>query len=117
MTYKDYSEKVQKYMKKMESTLKKEQGGISEATEVNLDILAANLEIYFDLLEQIKKDGVVRMGKEKQVVRHPALASLNTQNVLISKLISSLGLTPMSKSKLKITNDDAEDELDELIDE
>jgi len=115
MDYSNYDKRVKTYMSKLEKTLKSTHGEITQDTEVNLDLLAANLNIYFKIVDEISEKGVMVSGRDKLMVKQPLLASLNSQNQTIIKLINTLGLTPMAKYKMKNLVSEEEDFEESLI--
>ena len=59
MTYNNYREDVQEYMKSLEYSLIEFYGKVPEEFSISLQMIADDYEIYLDATEMIKSDGIM----------------------------------------------------------
>lgn len=113
--YKNYPERTQKRIGEVLETLHKQHGEkLPQAYWATLDMLADSYEIYFEALDSIKKKGVI--ANEKYKTKNPALPLVSQQQLFITRLLNTLGCTPVSAAKMKKSNDSMPSELDEFLD-
>lgn len=116
--YCGYSKKTQEWMNQLLNTLKKQcDGNIPDSYYVTLDLIADSVELYFDALQRIKKDGIVIKGGRGDKVKHPAISVINNCQTFIQRMLSSSGLTALSAAKLNKSDASQPNELDEFMED
>lgn len=114
--YKDYPEKVQKYMRNLVDSLSRDYKEIPMSWRVSLDLIADNYDIYLKAKKDIDINGIIIQGQRGNS-KNKALAVMNQAQTKIIQLMDSFALTPKSSAKIKKADksDQFKDELDELI--
>ena len=104
--YDNYDNRVKQDMLQLEQTLHDEIGDFPMSYYMQLRLLADNLELYYQVKDQIETDGLlvpdVRGGNR---VKHPLLATMNAISLMIGKLINTFGLSRMARSKIRENKD------------
>lgn len=108
-----FSESTKQYLEKLIYTLQKEQGKISRGNEVQIELLGYNLDIFNECVSDIKERGNIVKSRENYV-KNPSLSILNQANITINKILTQMGLTNLSKQKMK-TFEEEDDLLESLI--
>lgn len=114
--YIDKDDKVQEYMLFILKSLEETYSEIPDQFIVSLDLLANMFSIMEKAYEAIETEGLTKDNKYFGKQSSTALSTyLNTQNYA-SRLIASFGLTPMSKSHIKKSQEEVnvQDFLDKL---
>jgi len=91
-------------------------GSAGAVARPDADVLAAYCEtiaLYRQALQQIRDEGLTYSG-ETGIKRHPAVAIASDARKDLLRLAAELGLTPVSRQRLKI-EDVGKDELAEFI--
>lgn len=115
--YKDNDKKVQEYMEFVCNSLVDKYKDIPETFVISLDLLAQNLEIMVKSSEAMNKEG----GMLDDDRYHGAKKSAPLQTYFqaqsyINNILTSFGLNPMAKSKMKQNKEEVniEDFLEKL---
>jgi len=124
MNYKSYRKEVKTYMKKLEKQLKAEYGCIPDEWEISFKMLADNYQMYFDIMDQIKQDGLMpekvtmtTKGPVSTKDKNPLFPALFNCQTNINRIVNQFAGTIMSKSKIKMQpniNDENDDYLNSL---
>lgn len=117
--YEKYDAKVQEYMKIFSDELERKYQEIPEVFIITLDIIAGNLVIMVEAMNDIVsgKVGIVGhdeyRGDKKSTELSAFLASQNN----VAKLVDKFGWTPSGKSKIREANaaEDVKKVLDNLL--
>lgn len=113
--YKDYDKRVQEYMQNVIDCLEQDYKAIPSSWRISLDLIASNVDMVFKAQDDIKKNGLLRKDAHGRTFKNQCFQIYVNAQGLLTKLLSSFGLSPMSKSKLK--NFDANDlEIEDLLD-
>ena len=100
--YKDKSEKVQEYMSFIANALIEKHAEIPETFIISLDLLANNLEIMVKSSDEMSKEnGMVDDDKYHGKKKSAPLQTYFQAQGYVNNILSSFGLTPMAKSKIK----------------
>ncbi len=67
----------------------------------------ANVQLLIESMEDIELNGTTIVGARGEV-RNPALASFNAATVALRGLAAEFGMTPSSRSRMKLPGDDGE---------
>lgn len=113
--YKKYGDRVYEAIKDLTQDLE-----LHPNYSLSLDILADNLELYYQAKDDIKMNGFRITKDNGMVVKNPALQSFNNCQQTIIKLINSFPTNPMSKAKiekLNTTDEDYESVLNDFLNE
>lgn len=113
--YERYGEEVVKYMWSVHKFLLNKFGYINDEWFLSLQMLADNLNMFFQCREQIATDGIFVENKFGNMDKHPLIKVQNDAQIQIVKLLQQYGLTPHAVGKLKNTEDDDNDLLNELL--
>lgn len=113
--YTEYSDNINNYMYVIHKFLNKKFGGIADEWIPTLVMLADNLHIFNMCKDQIRKDGLMIVDRFGVMVKHPLIKVQNDSQIQIVKLLNEFGLTPKSVGKLKSTEDENDDFLNDLI--
>lgn len=122
MNYRRYRKEVREYMKKIEKQLTIEYGQVAPEWDITLEQLADSYQLYIRIKEQIEADGLIkksiRIGKKGEPIeieeKHPLFPALFNCQTNINRLVSQMGLTIFSKSKIKKTVEIPDDKDDFL---
>lgn len=113
--YEMYGEEVIAHMWAVHRFLLNKFGYISEEWHLSLQMLADNLNMFFQCRDRIKQDGIFIENKFGNLDKHPLIKVQNDAQIQIVKLLQQYGLTPHAVGKLKNTEDDDNDLLNELL--
>ena len=110
MNYKLYRKEVKSYMKKLEKQLKNEYGCIPDEWEISFKMLADNYQLYFDIMDQIKSDGLMPesvklSNKGNEVItkqKHELFPALFNCQTNINRIVNQFGGTIFAKSRIKV---------------
>lgn len=94
--YKKYDSRVYDAMNTLVTDLE-----LHDNYTLSLDLLADNLELYYQARDDIKKNGFRITNDKGMIVKNPALQSYNNCQQTIIKLINSFPTNPLSKAKIK----------------
>jgi phage terminase small subunit len=112
--YGDRGKRVVEYMELVVEQIERDYNAVPPSWRVSLDMIADNLMLYFDALDDIKKYGQVIHTNGKTEI-NPACRLLKDANQTIFKLVTNFALTPMSKSKMKKVDVDSQNILSDLL--
>lgn len=101
---------ITKYIEDVRKYLSEKYGEVSPQWEANLMMLADNLDLYRECLSSIRKNGIYDMQTGK---KNSLLITVKDLQSSITKQIQHLGLSPYAASKIKLGEDD--DDEDEFI--
>lgn len=105
--YSKYDKQVQDYMQNVIDCLKQDYKNIPSSWRISLDLIADNYAIYLKAKNDVMENGLLRKDTQNRTFKNQSFSlMMATQNVIM-RLLSSFGLSPMSKSKMK--NMDTED--------
>ena len=105
--YSKYDKQVQDYMQNVIDCLKQDYKNIPSSWRISLDLIADNYAIYLKAKNDVMENGLLRKDTHNRTFKNQSFSlMMATQNVIM-RLLSSFGLSPMSKSKMK--NMDTED--------
>lgn len=65
-------------------------------------LMLHHLEIAFEALEMVKRDGLTRLDEAKVERKHPALQIFRDNSAQARQFITEFGMTPSSRSGLKV---------------
>ncbi len=77
-------------------------GVLKQIDQATLEAWVDSLAIYRQANAALKKDGLVTITKDGNVIQNPYLAIANKQKLIMAKLASELGFTPASRSRVKV---------------
>ena len=104
-----YSEDTQKFMQPVEKFLVEKYGKTEPHWWGQLDLLAANYELFIIAKNKVAEDGMMIPNRFGSLDKHPLLAQIKDSNIQCVKLINEFGLSPKANSKIKAeSTDDAE---------
>lgn len=63
----------------------------------------------------VKREGLTMATESGYVMQHPAVGIANSALELMRKFMSEFGMTPASRSKIKLETPDKEDEVEEFL--
>lgn len=109
-----YDLPVKEYMENLVDCLQSDYKAIPASWLVSLELIADNYEIYLRARDDVKKGGTRIQNSRGTYVINPSFSVMNTAQNHITKLVSSFGLTPISKSKMKAL-DNSQNIYDDLI--
>lgn len=112
MTYKNYLPQTQKYMGAIETYLKRRFGAVQGEWEMTLNLLADNLDMYFECRKSISENGVFdpKTGRKNGLL--PVIRDIQAT---ISKQIMHLGISPYTASKVRSGEEDDSNLLSNLM--
>ena len=99
--YKDYNTRVQEYMNNVIKCLEEDYGKIPESWRISLDLIADNYSLYLQAMDDIKKNGLLRVDNAGRTFKNQCYTIMNSAQMNLRDLLKSFALTPMSKSKMK----------------
>lgn len=111
--YKKYDKRVYEAVQYLTKDLE-----LHENYILSLDLLADNLELYYQARDDIQDRGFSITKDNGQVVKNPALQSYNNCQQTIIKLLNSFPTNPLTKARIKKLNEDGTDDscpLDEFV--
>lgn len=114
--YSKYDKQVQDYMQNVIDCLKQDYKNIPSSWRISLDLIADNYAIYLKAKNDVMENGLLRKDTQNRTFKNQSFSlMMATQNVIM-RLLSSFGLSPMSKSKMK--NMDTDDfDIEDLLNE
>lgn len=115
--YTDKDKKVQEYMAFISNSLEEKYTDIPEGFIISLDLLANNLEIMVKSAEEMsKKDGLTDDDRYHGKKKSAALQTYFQAQGYVANILSSFGMNPMSRSKMKQNQEEVnvEDFLEKL---
>lgn len=99
--YSKYDKQVQEYMQNVIDCLKQDYKNIPSSWRISLDLIADNYAIYLKAKNDVMENGLLRKDTQNRTFKNQSFSlMMATQNVIM-RLLSSFGLSPMSKSKMK----------------
>ena len=110
-----YSEDTQKFMQPVEKFLTEKYGKIEPHWWGQLDLLAANYELFIMAKNKVAEDGMMIPSRFGSLDKHPLLAQIKDSNIQCVKLINEFGLSPQANSKIKAESSDDAEYLDSLM--
>lgn len=113
--YIQYSDETQKFMQPVEKFLIEKYGKIESHWWGQLDLLAANYELFIMAKNKVAEDGMMIPNRFGSLDKHPLLAQIKDSNIQCVKLINEFGLSPKSNSKIKAESTDDAEYLDSLM--
>lgn len=103
--YKDYSPKVQEYMKCVINSLNQDYGdGWPDSWLISLDTLADHLFLYTEAIADIREKGTSHVNREGRQVKNPNITVLSNAMGAIRDIIKSFAFSPTSRQKLELLN-------------
>lgn len=99
--YANYDKRVIDYMTNVVNCLQEDYGVVNKSWLVSLDLIANQLVVYFNAMDDIEKNGMYHNDERGRTARNPMFLVMTQANDRIVKLLQNFGLTPMSKSKMK----------------
>ena len=109
--YAEFDPNVAHSMSIVEKFLLRKYGRIERSWNVSLQILADNLQRYYEAKKMIDDEGIYIKSRNGYTTRHPLLELQKNLQVQINKALNEFGLTP--KSILKKTEEPV-DETEDL---
>lgn len=113
--YEMYGEEVIAHMWAVHRFLLNKFGYISEEWHLSLQMLADNLNMFFQCRDRIKQDGIFIENKAGNLDKHPLIKVQNDAQIQIVKLLAEFGLSPKAVSRLKIEENEEDDLLNSLL--
>lgn len=113
--YEMYGEEVIAHMWAVHRFLLNKFGYISEEWHLSLQMLADNLNMFFQCRDRIKQDGIFIENKFGNLDKHPLIKVQNDAQIQIVKLLAEFGLSPKAVSRLKIEENEEDDLLNSLL--
>lgn len=112
--YKNYSKYVQEVIQFLVKDL-----DLHDNYILTLDLIADNLELYYNAKEDVKKNGFTIRNERNQTVKNPAIQIINCSQQMLVKLLASFPASPMAKgriARLNLIDEEFEvDTLDEFL--
>lgn len=113
--YEMYGEEVIAHMWAVHRFLLNKFGYISEEWHLSLQMLADNLNMFFQCRDRIKQDGIFIENKFGNLDKHPLIKVQNDAQIQIVKLINEFGLSAKSVARLKVEDTEEDDLLNTLL--
>ena len=113
--YEMYGEEVIAHMWAVHRFLLNKFGYISEEWHLSLQMLADNLNMFFQCRDRIKQDGIFIENKFGNLDKHPLIKVQNDAQIQIVKLLNEFGLSPKSVARLRIEENEEDDLLNTLL--
>jgi P27 family predicted phage terminase small subunit len=99
--YKDYNTRVQEYMNNVIKCLEQDYGKIPESWRISLDLIADNYSLYLQAMDDIKKNGLLRVDNAGRTFKNQCYTIMNSAQLNLRDLLKSFSLTPVSRAKMK----------------
>lgn len=99
--YKDYDERTQEYMQNVYDCIKQDYNIIPSSWRISLDLIAMNFEMLLKAQDDIHKYGIIKKDDYGRVGKNENIQIFLSSQAAVLKLLSTFGLTPISKTKLK----------------
>lgn len=106
--YKDYDSKIIEYMGSIIGALDEKYSGVPDGYIISLDLLAMNLKILFDSMNEIKEKGMTDVDKYRGEKKSSAMQAFWAAQNYIHKILASFGFTPASRSRIRENQDKAD---------
>ena len=113
--YHNYDARTQNYMASVERFLQKKYGKIEAQWEGQLQLLAANYNLFHLANDIIARDGLMVPKPNGAFEKHPLLTQIAQSNQQIVKLVASFGLSPEAVGKIKQEEKDDSDIIANLL--
>lgn len=111
--YSNYDKRTQEYMQNVIDCIEQDYKHIPSSWRITIDLIAMNFDMLLEAEKDIHKRGLIVKNKYNST-KNPNIQVFNSAQSQIMKYLSTFGLTPLSKTKLK--NFDAETvNIDSLI--
>lgn len=107
--YSRYNKRVKEYMGFVIDELFDKYLDIQESFVISLDLLAVNIEIFYDSLKEIREAGVTANDQYRGPKKNAAIGTLFNAQDHVVKILNQFGFNPLAKSKLKEKLDDVND--------
>lgn len=104
--YADCTQSTQQFMAAVERFLKKKYGKIEDHWLGQLDLLAANYELFQQAKDEVKKEGMLITNRFGAMEKNPLLKVIVDANIQIQKLVNQFGLSPSANGKIKQVEDE-----------
>lgn len=99
--YKDYNTRVQEYMNNVIKCLEEDYGKIPESWRISLDLIADNYSLYLQAMDDIKKNGLLRVDNAGRTFKNQCYTIMNSAQLNLRDLLKSFSLTPVSRAKMR----------------
>lgn len=113
--YSAYTTHTQAFMAAVESFIIGKYGKIETHWEGQLDLLAANYELFYLSKEKVAQDGMMIQNRFGGWDKHPLLRQITDSNIQVIKLIHEFGLSPSAVGKIKTESSDENEYLESLM--
>lgn len=113
--YINYSSTTQDFMKTVDKFIVEKYGKIESHWIGQLDLLAANFEIFQQSKKHIEDDGLMITNRFGGFEKHPLLGQMKDSTIQCLKIINEFGLSPKSIGKIKVDDNDDNEFLDSLL--
>lgn len=113
--YSTYTSHTQTFMAAVEKFIIGKYGSIENHWEGQLDLLAANYELFYLAKEKVAEDGMMIQNRFGGWDKHPLLRQITDSNIQVIKLIHEFGLSPAALGKIKSESSDDNDYLENLM--
>lgn len=110
--YKDHDERTIQYMEYVVEALNAEYKSIPAYYRISLDLLADQLDVYFEAKDYIKEVGSVQRDSQGRLSKNNQHSVLQATEAKITGLLQAFALTPFTKIKMKKMKELAETEED-----
>lgn len=120
-SFDDYEERVLDFLEYVLDELKSKERDVNNYTLVILQLLAAQLSIYFKAMDEVEHNVTETNDTKYGTIRKikPEVVVFNQAHKEITRLLDKLGMSPLERAKIKKlnTNDDesAQDILEDLL--
>ena len=104
--YKDYDVRTQEYMQNVIDCIKQDYKTIPSSWRITIDLIAMNFNMLLQAEDDIRERGLIVPDDYGRTIKNPNLQVFNSSQNAITKYLSTFGLTPISKTKLKNFNSD-----------
>lgn len=106
---KEYSKETKKYMSSIVGILEKKDA-LKEEDWLAVRMLAASVDMFFRADEELRRAPSLTVSGGRGTVLTPLLKARNDAQIQAVKLIQEFGLTPKSKERIKVVQDDDAEE-------
>lgn len=113
--YSQYTQHTQTFMMAVENFIVGKYGKIESHWEGQLELLAANYELFYLAKEKVNQDGMMIQNRFGGWDKHPLLRQITDSNIQIIKLIHEFGLSPSAIGKIKHESTDENEYLESLM--
>ena len=98
--YGNYDKRTQEYMQNVIDCIEQDYKHIPSSWRITIDLIAMNFNMLLQAEQDINKRGLIIKTKQNSV-KNPNIQVFNSAQSQIMKYLSTFGLTPLSKTKLK----------------